>query len=124
VSPAIAEGGKCPSCDGFGYYLVEDSDERIPCRACTDPLPAFEPFMLRGLSFEQAMNSMRVTGCAVRRPHWCSPVLVMDGDKVLIDDDGEMSAYRSILDERSATDWEMVERPIDEPAPPSEEQSC
>lgn len=40
ASPAVGEGVEsardfCPSCHGFGYYLVEGDDEtKVPCRAC------------------------------------------------------------------------------------------
>jgi hypothetical protein len=32
----------CDECLGFGYWLVEDSEERVPCRACGDGTAAGE----------------------------------------------------------------------------------
>lgn len=74
-----------------------------------DALPAFEPVELWGLTYRQAMNSARA-GLAVRRAHWCSPVVIFEGDAFLIDDDGDLSPYEHCRDDRRASDWNCQKR--------------
>lgn len=74
-----------------------------------DALPVFEPFELWGLTYDGAMGSAKV-GMAVRRAHWCSPVVIHEGGKFLIDDDGELSRYVPTWDDRRADDWNCQKR--------------
>ena len=73
-------------------------------------LPDFKPFMLRGLTYAEVLQQMRVTGCAGRRNHWCAPVLVYEGSRLELDDDGERQPWTAFADDRKARDWEMVKR--------------
>lgn len=76
-----------------------------------DLLPDLKPLMLSRLSYDEALHAARVTGCALRRPHWCSPVLVLGprGGRWL-DDEGEMRQFVPTLSDRLTPDWMMVER--------------
>jgi hypothetical protein len=74
-------------------------------------LPEFKPFMLRGLSYADVLHQMRVTGCAGRRNHWCAPVLVYQGTRLLLDNEDEIHPWKATADDRKATDWEMVDQP-------------
>lgn len=80
----------------------------------TDTLPAFPPIMLRGLRYVEAIQQMRVTGCAIRRNHWCAPILINKGSRFFLDDEGELKPWKALAEDRRASDWEMVERPAPE----------
>lgn len=68
--------------------------------------------MLSGLTWGSAQRAMKATGCAVRRPHWCNPVVVLDASgKPVIDDDGEIHTDWIDNSDRRARDWQMVEDP-------------
>lgn len=54
-----------------------------------DRMPDFKPFMLRGLSYMDALNAAKATGCAIRRNHWCAPVVVWNGSRAMLDDEGQ-----------------------------------
>lgn len=77
----------------------------------TDVLPTFEPLMLSGLKYSEAIRQMKETGCALRRPHWCSPVLVYEQERVWFDDEGQCVPWSSAFEDMAATDWMMVPRP-------------
>lgn len=80
-----------------------------------DALPDFEPLMLSALSYGQAIQQMRATGCSVRRPHWCAPVLLIDHDRIVMDDEGELTAWEPTPEDKRARDWSMV--PTQPPSP-------
>lgn len=74
------------------------------------------PVMLCGLTWKQALNGLKAVDCALRRPHWCSPVVVLVGDTLLIDDDGDMKpfSFTPRMGDRYAKDWMMVPRVNDD----------
>jgi hypothetical protein len=74
-----------------------------------DDMPQLKPLMLRCMTYGDVLRQMRVTGCAGRRNHWCAPVLVYRGTKLLLDDEGEMRPWRANADDRRSSDWEMVD---------------
>lgn len=73
--------------------------------------PPFEPFMLRGLSYAEALQQMRLTDCAVRRDHWCAPVVRLVDGEPMIDDEGDLWPFLLLGDDRRARDWGMVPNP-------------
>jgi hypothetical protein len=73
-----------------------------------DTLPAFEPLMLSGLAYTSALKQQRATGCALRRPHWCQPILVNTSEGLMMDDEGEFSPWEPSSDDERARDWQMV----------------
>lgn len=76
--------------------------------------------MLRGLTFAQALASMRATGCAIRRNHWCAPIVRLVDGRPHLDDEGEVESapYHPATDDRRAADWEMIPSPELEPDQP------
>lgn len=74
-----------------------------------DVMPELKPVELWGLSYDGAMGSARA-GMAVRRAHWCSPVVIYENGEYLIDDDGETHPYEHPRDDRRATDWNSQAR--------------
>jgi hypothetical protein len=76
----------------------------------SDAPAKFEPFMLRCLTYGEALQSMRHTGCAIRRQHWCNPVLVYEGTRLVLDDEGDIRPWKPTGEDRRAVDWEMVAR--------------
>lgn len=76
----------------------------------TDVLPDFKPVPLWGLTWEQARNAAKV-GLAIRRAHWCSPVVIWsEQDGFQLDDDGDLARFVPTPQERNATDWNSQER--------------
>lgn len=74
-----------------------------------DQMPTLEPLRLSGLTYAKALKQMRETGCALRRPHWCNPVVVRDKDGSLwMDDEGEREPWSPAGDDDLADDWQMV----------------
>lgn len=84
----------------------------------TDEVPAFPPFMLTGLTYAEAKTQARATGCALRRPHWCTPVLVYEEGRLWLDDEGIVSVWVTAPEDMRASDWMMVPREVNHPAPP------
>jgi hypothetical protein len=76
-----------------------------------DECPEFSPIMLRGLTYSQVLQQMRVTGCAGRRHHWCSPVIVYEGAELIFDNEDQVEPWRATAADRRASDWEMTPRP-------------
>ncbi len=75
-----------------------------------EELLVFAPLMLTNLKYSEAIRQMKETGCALRRPHWCSPVLVYEQERVWFDDDGQCVSWSSAFEDMAADDWMMVER--------------
>lgn len=73
-------------------------------------MPELKPLLLSNLPYVQAVNQMRVTGCAIRRPHWCDLVLVWRGDRVMFDDGEELITWEPTREDERARDWLMVQR--------------
>lgn len=84
-----------------------------------DP-PDLKPFMLRGLTYVDALNAAKATGCAIRRNHWCAPVVVWNGARAMLDDESELSPFTLAREDRGATDWEMTPHPDAEAADTSD----
>lgn len=78
----------------------------------SDAMPEPKPFMLRGLRYAEAIQQMRLTSCAIRRNHWCAPVVINKGTRFFLDDEGELSPWKALTEDRRAQDWEMVEREL------------
>lgn len=76
----------------------------------TDLIPDFKPMMLCGLTWQQVQNQLRAVDCAARRPHWCSPVVILQGGDPVIDDDGDILPLQLRADDRRADDWMLVRR--------------
>lgn len=75
-------------------------------------MPTFEPFMLRGLGWGEALDQMKLTGCAVRRQHWCAPIVRLIDGKPHFDDEGEIvEPFKPRASERRSKDWEMIPNP-------------
>ena len=72
--------------------------------------PALEPIMLHGLTWKQALEGLKAVDCAARRAHWCSPVVILQGGKPVIDDDGDILPFSFMRGDRSADDWVLVPR--------------
>ena len=87
---------------------------RLHHEACPDCDPVFPPLMLSGLTYAQAKLQARITGCAIRRPHWCNPVLIWEGDRLWMDDEGETIVWsrEGANEDMRADDWIMVERDL------------
>lgn len=77
-------------------------------------MPDLKPFMLRCLTYSEALQAMRHTGCAIRRNHWCAPVLIYEGTRLLLDDEDARHPWKATRDDRTATDWEMTPHPDDD----------
>ena len=75
-----------------------------------DALPDFAPTMLRGLRWSQALNALRAVDCAVRRDHWCSPVVVLIDGQSWQDDDGDLTPFVFMDGDRRSADWSMTPR--------------
>lgn len=75
-----------------------------------DRLPDLAPAMLSGLTWAQARSALGAVDCALRRPHWCSPVVILSEGKLTQDDDGDLSPFTFMRGDRSASDWMMVPR--------------
>ncbi|MDP3853647.1 hypothetical protein [Phenylobacterium sp.] len=73
--------------------------------------PSFDPFMLHGLSYTEALQQMRLTDCAVRRDHWCAPVVRLVDGRPMLDDEGDLSPLLLLGDDRRARDWGMIPNP-------------
>lgn len=74
-----------------------------------EPEPDLAPIELWGLTYAQAVEGAK-TGMAMRRPHWCAPVVVWNGRKLVLDDDGEIGPWRSTVSDRKAADWNVCPR--------------
>lgn len=79
-----------------------------------DELFLLDPVMLSGLTWEQATGAISMVDCAIRRPHWCSPVAILHEGKLVIDDDGDIFPGEFTRDDRRADDWQMVPRVDDD----------
>lgn len=80
----------------------------------TEELPKFEPLMLRGLGWGEAVKAMQATGCAVRRPHWCAPIVRLIDGKPHFDDEGEtVESFKPTASDRRSQDWEMIPNPVE-----------
>jgi hypothetical protein len=74
--------------------------------------PTVEPFMLRGLGWGEALNAMKATGCAVRRNHWCAPIVRLIDGKPHFDDEGEIvEPFTPTVADRRSKDWQMIANP-------------
>lgn len=86
----------------------------------SDVLPDLEPVMLRGLTWPQALAGLEAVDCAIRREHWCSPVVILRDGNPVLDDDGEIKPFtfmrgsQGFKGDRWADDWMMVPRFDDE----------
>lgn len=76
----------------------------------SDAMPELKPLLLSNLSYSAAVKQMRLTGCAVRRPHWCDPVLIWWNDRVMMDDGEEFLTWEPTGEDERASDWLMVAR--------------
>lgn len=76
-------------------------------------MPRFAPFMLGGLTWPQAKQQMRLTGCAVRRNHWCAPIVRLIDGKPALDDEGEIvePIFLPTIEDAKSDDWAMIENP-------------
>lgn len=79
-----------------------------------DRLPDLQPVALCGLSWDEARSSITAVDCAIRRPHWCSPVVILHNGKLVIDDDGDIKPFEFMSGDRGARDWMMVPRVDDD----------
>lgn len=79
-----------------------------------DALPDLTPVMLSGLTWDEAKSALQHVDCAVRRPHWCSPVVILgqDGEPIM-DSDGDLYALELDRYDRHARDWSMTPRADD-----------
>ena len=77
-----------------------------------DTLPDLRPILLSGLTWTEAKGGLERVDCALRRPHWCSPVVILRDGKLTIDDDGEFRPFTFAprMGDRWARDWMMVRR--------------
>lgn len=74
-------------------------------------VPQFPPFMLRCLTYSEALQQMRHTGCAIRRQHWCSPVVVYEGTQLIFDNEDQRDLWKPTREDQKARDWEMTPHP-------------
>ena len=79
-------------------------------REALDELPDLKPVQLCGLSWKQALKALGAVDCALRRPHWCSPVVILKDGMPVIDDDGDIKPFDFMPGDRTAMDWAMVPR--------------
>jgi hypothetical protein len=88
-------------------------DERRPpdTETAADELPEFKPLMLKGLTYPEALVSMRATGCAIRRQHWCAPVVRLIDGKPHLDNEDEVEPFTPTAEDRRAGNWEMSPNP-------------
>lgn len=96
-----------------GYRSATDAS--TPPSAQADTMPELKPLMLRSLFYDEAVRQMKATGCAIRRNHWCAPIVAMRGGKPTLDDEGELQPWKPTAADRKARDWEMVDDPDAEP---------
>lgn len=92
-----------------------------------DELPDLRPILLGGLTWKQARSALEAVDCAIRREHWCSPVVILHEGRLTLDDDGELSPFTPMPAgvakvfgcgaDRTAQDWMMVPR-LDEEGDP------
>lgn len=80
----------------------------------SDIVPDFQPEMLCGLKWAQASAALARVDCAIRRDHWCSPVVVLIDGEHVIDSDGDIAPFDFGPGDRSASDWSMVPRISDD----------
>ncbi|KQN09835.1 hypothetical protein ASE85_02555 [Sphingobium sp. Leaf26] len=73
-------------------------------------MPQIAPVLLSGLTWKQAFANLLAVDCALRRPHWCSPIMILHNGVLTQDDDGEMSPFSFMSDDERAKDWMMVPR--------------
>jgi hypothetical protein len=76
-------------------------------------MPDLKPLMLAGLTWPQAKQQMRLTGCAVRRNHWCAPIVRLIDGRPALDDEGEIveAEFLPTIEDARADDWSMTENP-------------
>lgn len=74
-------------------------------------MPELFPLLLKGMRYGEAVIQMKATGCGLRRPHWCAPMLAWVDGCIMFDNEGDLSAWEPTDDDRTASDWEMVDRP-------------
>lgn len=79
-----------------------------------DPLPNFVPVMLSGLTWKEAHAALMRVDCAIRRAHWCSPVMILHEGALTIDSDGDLYPYSPFGPDGRARDWSMVPRVNDD----------
>jgi hypothetical protein len=77
-------------------------------------MPDLRPLMLCGLTWTQAKRAIGAVTCALRRPHWCSPVVIIQNGELVIDDDGDILPFSLMPGDRWAHDWMMVPRVDDD----------
>lgn len=79
-----------------------------------DNRPQLSPVALSGLTWKQAERALRAVDCALRRPHWCDPVVVLIDGKLMLDSGDDMYLLRHMRGDKSASDWSMVPRVDDD----------
>lgn len=114
----------CAACSGEGHFRTDevivgaggpetDRPYFETCEECggSGTMPDFAPFMLRCLTYAEVLQQMRVTGCAGRRNHWCAPVIVYEGARLIFDNEDQRDPWKPTREDRKAHDWEMVTKP-------------
>ena len=79
-----------------------------------DTMPSLAPVLLSGLTWKEALANLLSVDCALRRPHWCSPVMILQDGVLTQDDDGEMSPFSFMSGDERTKDWMMVPRVDDD----------
>lgn len=80
----------------------------------TDTMEHLAPVMLRRMTWAQARRCLSAVDCAIRRDHWCSPVVVLIDGLRWIDSDGDLLPFSLHGDDATASDWSMVPRVDDD----------
>lgn len=96
---------------------IDDCDGQVATCHCAGQEatePDLKPVQLCGLTWKKALKSLGAVDCALRRPHWCSPVVILKDGLPVIDDDGEIKPFDFLPGDKTAKDWAMVPRVDDD----------